>query len=60
MKCLKVISAGLMLGAIGCATTYEEKTLLNFWDRERIEAMAEDDIAVQNVDMEQMKKEKKL
>ena len=46
MKCLKVISAGLMLGAIGCATTYEEKTLLNFWDRERIEAMAEDDIAV--------------
>ena len=37
-----------------------EKTLLNFWDRERIEAMAEDDIAVQNVDMEQIKKEKKL
>ena len=60
MKCLKAISAGLLVGAIGCATTYEENTLLNFWDRERIAAMSEDEIAVQNIDMEQMKKEKKL
>lgn len=59
MKCLKVIGAGLLVGVIGCSTTYEEKTLLSFWDKARVEALSDDEIVVQNVDMEQMKKDKK-
>lgn len=61
MKCCKIFFAGLLAGAMGCSTTtYEENTLLSFWDKERIEDLADDEIAVQNVDMEQMKKDKKL
>ena len=61
MKCWKLIVTGLLVGVVGCATTtYEEKTLLSYWDRGRIEKLADEDISVQNVDMEQMKKDKKL
>lgn len=60
MNCWKIVCAGLLVGVAGCATTYEEKTLLDFWDKERIEALADDEISVLNVDMEQMKKDKDL
>ena len=61
MKCSTMLFAGLLVGAVGCSTTkYEEKTLLSFWDKERVAALADDEISVQNVDMEQMKKDKKL
>ena len=60
MKLWKIACTGLLVGVVGCATTYEEKTLVDFWDRERIEALADEEISVQNVDMEQMKKDKDL
>lgn len=60
MNCTKMVFAGLLAGVLGCSTTYEEKPLLVFWDRDRISDLADDEILVQNVDMEQMKKDKKL
>lgn len=51
---------GLFLGLLGCSTTYEENTLLSFWDKDRVASLDDDEIAVQNIDMDQMKKDKKL
>jgi hypothetical protein len=44
----------------GCATKYEKDTLTNYVDREKLEDLSAEEISAGSVDMEQMKKDKKL
>lgn len=61
MNYRQIAAFGLLAGVLGCATTkYEEQTLVSFWDKERVAALPDDKIVAQNVDIEQMKKDKKL
>lgn len=61
MNINKWIGVVALLAILGCtSTTYEENTLTSFVDRKSLENVPDNEINAQNVDIKQMKKDKKL